>query len=400
MRMLAIAVRWGVNSLGTALPGWLALARAKSLADVAKAAALLDKGPLALNLYAADATGAVGRWGVGGLPVRANAARLPLRGWSSEGRWTAVTGLSSVCAEKGTDAVVSANEAHLDARNAKYPAHAYADHAYRARRIRERLSEQPRVGVDACRELQRDVLDLAAVELLPHVKRALSRPEATSHPVLARAIPLVQDWQGEARADSGAAALFYVAIFGHLLRDLFPEQRFGPLARLWRYAWWGVAKIVTAPTSPWFPSEEDKDRALVGAFTRAASWLAERQGGDPAAWSWGAVNELALRHPLAFHETFAAGAPEPWAAPGSPFTVLQHRIAGAEPPYRIVLAPVARMIADLSTDEVKLALPSGQSGQVRSAHLVDQLEAWRRGDYLTLRLGVEVTGDTIELVPG
>ncbi|MEW6272111.1 MAG: penicillin acylase family protein [Thermodesulfobacteriota bacterium] len=400
MGVLGIALRWGVNSLGSALPGWLALARASSLAEVEKAAALLDKGPLALNLYAADATGAVGHWGIGGLPVREAAARLPVRGWCGEGRWTAVSGLSAVCAQRRGDVVVTANEAHLDARTAKYPAHAYGDHAYRARRIRERLAEQPRVTVDACRELQRDVVDLAAVDVLPHVKRALARPEVASHPALARAVPLLQEWQGEARADSGAAALFYVAMFGHLLRDLFPEQRFGPLARMWRFAWWGVAKIVAAPTSPWFPTEDDKDRALVGAFGRAATWLAETRGDDPSSWSWGALHELAPRHPLAGHESFAAGAPEPWAAPGSPFTVLQHRLAGTAPPYPIVLSPVARMIADLSTDEVKLALPTGQSGQVRSAHLLDQVEAWRRGDCLTLRLGVEVTGDTTELVPG
>jgi penicillin amidase len=400
MGVLAIAVRWGVNSLGSALPGWLALARATDLDEVGRAAAVIDKGPLALNLYAADASGAVGRWGTGGLPAREPAARLPVRGWCGEGRWSAVVGLSTVCNERSRDTVVSANEAHLDARAAQYPAHGYADHPYRARRIRERLAEMPRVTVEACRELQRDVLDLAAVELLPHVKRVLERPDAASHPALSRAVPLLQSWRGEATSDSGAAALFYVAMFGHVLRELFPEQRFGPLPRLWRFAWWGLAKILAAPTSPWFASEDDKARMLIGAFARAATWLAETQGDDPTRWSWGALHHLALRHPLAGHESFATGAPDPWAAPGSPFTVLQHRMAGTEPPYPVVLAPVVRMVADLATDEVKLALPTGQSGHVRSTHLVDQLEAWRRGDHLTLRLGVEVTGDTIELVPG
>ena len=169
---------------------------------------------------------------------------------------------------------------------------------------------------------------------------------------------------------------------------------------MWRFAWWGAARIVTAPTSPWFGSEEDKDRMLVGAFGRAAAWCAERMGNDPAAWTWGALHELAPRHPLGSHETFAAGAPAAWPAPGSSFTVWQHRFAGAEPPYPVVLSPAVRMVADLSGDEVRLALPTGESGRVNNPHLLDQLEAWRTGGCLTIRLGGEVTGDITELVPG
>jgi penicillin amidase len=400
LKQLGVAVRWGVNSLGSALPGWLALARATSLTDVGVAAAALDKGPLALNLYAGDADGAVGHWAVGALPVREAAARLPLRGWCGEGKWTAVSSLSSVKTNGAGDVVVTANEAHLDVQDGRYPAHAYADHAYRARRIRDRLAGTARVDVEACRALQRDVHDLAAEDLLPQVKRALARPEAAADEVLSRARPLLDSWDGAAEADSGAAALFYVAMFGHVLRELFPEQRYGPIARHWRFAWWGVARILNAPVSPWFPGEEEKDRMLIGAFARAAAWLAERQGPDPAAWSWGALHELAPRHPLAGHESFAAGAPAAWAAPGSPFTVLQHRFDRPAPPFPVVLGPSVRMIADLATDEVRLALPLGQSGNVKSGHLTDQMEAWRRGDALTIKLGAEVTGDTTDLVPG
>jgi penicillin amidase len=43
---LALAVRWGVNSLGSSLPGWLAVARSASIGELAKATAALDKGPL------------------------------------------------------------------------------------------------------------------------------------------------------------------------------------------------------------------------------------------------------------------------------------------------------------------------------------------------------------------
>jgi penicillin amidase len=398
---LALAVRWGVNSLGSSLPGWLAVARAASVREVGRAASALDRGPLALNLCVGDAEGNVGRFGIGSLPVRDAVARLPVRGWLGEGRWTTTTGLSTLAAAQGTDVVVSANEAHVDARAARYPAHAYADHSYRARRIREVVATASTASVEACAALQRDVLDLAAQDLLPIVKRALARPEAAQHEPLARVLPALQTWQGEAGADSPAAAVFYVALIGNVLRELFPETRFGPLARTWRFAWWGATKILAAPVSPWFASEDDKDRMLIAAFAKAASWCAERMGAEPAAWSWGALHLLAPQHPLAgAHEGFAAAAPAGWPSPGSPFTVWQSRFPSAEPPYPVVLAPSVRMVADLAGDEVRLALPTGQSGRVSSPHLLDQLDAWRHGGCLTLHLDGEKSGEITELVPG
>ena len=399
---LGLAVRWGVNSLGTALPGWLAVARATSVAEVGRAAAVMDKGALALNVCAGDSAGSVGHFAVGGLPLRDAQARLPVRGWLAETRWTAVTGLSTVCSVQGGDVVVSANEAHLDAKAARYPAHAYADHAYRARRIRTQLDEGGNRGVQGALELQRDVVDLAARDLLPMVRSALGRAQPGEHPSLAAIAPALAEWNGEAGAGSGAAAVFYVAFAAIAPRELFPESRFGPLARFWRQAWWGVTKILAAPSSPWFASEEERDRALLGMLDRAAAQCADLLGPDAASWTWGALHPLVLRHPLWFHETFAAGVAADWPAPGSPFTVLQHRWGDAQPtpPFPVALGPSVRMVADLATDEVHLILPGGESGRVEGGHFVDQVGVWRSGGSLAVKLQPDTAGDIIELVPG
>lgn len=399
---LALAVRWGVNSLGTALPGWLGVARAASVAELGRAAAAMDRGALALNLCAGDAAGAIGHFGVGGLPVRDAQARLPVRGWLPEIRWTAVTGLSGICSRQASDVVVSANEAHLDAAAATYPAHAYADHAYRARRIRERIEAGGSRDVAAALLLQRDVVDLAACDLLPAVKAALGRIEPETHPALALIAPALAEWNGEAAADSAPAAVFYVAFAGLAPHELFPEARFGPLARFWRQAWWGVTRIIAAPSSPWFANEEERDRGLLGLLDRAAAWCAGKMGPDPAAWTWGALHPLSLGHPLSFHETFAAGVAEGWSAPGSPFTVLQHRWGDAQPtpPFPVALGPSVRMVADLATDEVHLVLPGGESGRLDGGHLLDQVDVWRNGGSLTVKLQPETAGDITELVPG
>jgi penicillin amidase len=336
------------------------------------------------------------------LPVRDASARLPVRGWTTDTRWTAVSGLSTLTGLRGTEAVVSANEAHLEARAAVYPAHAYADHAYRARRIKEQLDCGAGRDVAGALALQRDVVDLAARDLLPIVRRVLADLPEGEYTALRSVAPALAAWDGTASAESAPAALFYVAFLSFAPRELFPEGRFGPLARFWRQAWWGVTKILSAPSSPWFANEEERDRALRALLERASAWCAERMGPEPSGWTWGALHEIALRHPLSFDAAFASGVAETWPAPGSPFTVLQHRWADAHaaPPFPVALGPAVRMVADLSTDEVHLVLPGGESGRVDGGHLLDQVPLWRSGGSLTLKLQAESTGDTTELVPG
>jgi penicillin amidase len=401
-RAPAFALRWGLNSHGTALGGWLAMARARSIEDVAAAAALLDHGSLALNLVVGDKTGEVGHWGIGSVPVRDPLARFPVFGHRGEAKWSGVMPLSRSVARCNPDEgfVLSANEGHVAPNGASYPIHGYGDHPYRARRIRQVLEGQPSSDVGSCQQLQRDVLDLAAVDLLPYVKRALASPVANPSSALAAAAPLLAEWDGVATAESGAAAVCYLGLFTYALPELFPEPQYGPLAKHWRFAWFGAAKILAAPTSPWFADEAAKDAFLIRAFSRAADWLAERFGPDPAGWSWGEIHPCVPRHPLWFHESFAVGAPPGWSAPGSPFTVLQHRFSAPVPPFAVTIGPSVRMVADLAGDEVQLALPSGESGQVASPHLIDQISAWRNGQYLTLRLTSEIAGDTTELVSG
>lgn len=399
---LGLAVRWGVNSLGTALPGWLAIARATSVADIARAVPAIDKGVLALNLCAGDFAGNVAHFGVGGLPMRDTSARLPVRGWLGEARWTAVTGLSTISTRRTSDVVVSANEAHLDPRSVTYPAHAYADHAYRARRIREQLDSGAGADVAGTLSLQRDVVDLAACDLLPVVRRALEHLPEGQYAALRAVAPALAGWDGTAAADAAPAAVFYVALTSFAPRALFPEGRFGPLARFWRQAWWGVAKILSAASSPWFADEDERDRALLGLLDGASAWCAERMGPDPSGWTWGMLHEVALRHPLSADDGFAAGVAEAWPAPGSPFTVLQHRWTDVHvaPPFPVALGPAVRMVADLATDEVHLLLPGGESGRLDGGHLLDQVALWREGGSLTVKLQPEATGDTTELVPG
>lgn len=391
-RLPAVAVRWGVQSLGSAVPGWLALARARSLEDVGRAAALLDHGPLAIELVGGDSSGAVGRWTAGGQPLREGRAPLPVRGWCAEGAWKGVQRLSSAAhSASATDAVPLAAGSEGPAERAAWSA---------VRRARELVSTAAKLGADDCAAMLLDTVDVSARELLPLFHGALAGMDAAAAGA-AEAASLIRAWDGEAAADSAGAALFYVAMLHVLPRELFPESRFGPLARHGGLTWPAVARILAADSSPWFADPTARDRALGSALARAAMWLASELGPEPQRWSWGALHPLAVAHPLASsHDAIAASALAVCPASGSPGSVLEHGFSRLEPPFAVTRAPVARMVADLATDETRLALASGQSGQCGGADLVDPVEAFRAGRSTAIGLTGQPSGDLSELVPG
>ncbi len=399
-RSPGVALRWGGNPIGSAIAGWVGVMRARNLAEVASAAEGIDRGPLPVRLVAADADGAVGSWLLGGCPVRDAQAKLPVRGWLGEAQWRAVEGLSrSVERGEAVGGVVVAGAGTVAAASVELPTIAgELPGRHAARRLAQLLGRDEPIGTDTCAGALRDVLDLAVADVLPEVRRALDSPQAAADPRLAPLRPMLLAWRGEAAADSAAAALTYLALLVFLPAELFPASRFGPLASDLHLLWPVLARLLAAPVSPWFAGEEAKASALCAALGRAADWLREQLGGDSQAWSWGAIHRAEPRHPLATEERFATGPPTP--AAGSAFTVWQRATRRLEVPFTVAGGPVARMIVDLASDEVQLALPAGESGRMDTAHALDQAEAWREGRLLTLRLTSEVAGEIRELVSG
>ena len=248
------------------------------------------------------------------------------------------------------------------------------------------------------------MVDLAARELLPEVKRALGRPEAREHEALSRALPMLAGVGGRSdRRLGAAAAVFYVAIFGHVLRELFPEARFGAARATWRFAWFGLSRILTAPTSPWFPGDDEKDAMLRrrvrarGGLVRGADGAATRR-----AWTWGALHEFAPRHPLACARDVRGRRAGCMAGAG----LAVHRAAAsrgrrAEPPYPVV-AVTGRAHGGGSLD--RRGPPGPADGRVGSRREPAPGRSARglahRRQHHGASCGTDTTGDITELVPG
>jgi penicillin amidase len=152
----------------------------------------------------------------------------------------------------------------------------------------------------------------------------------------------------------------------------------------------------------WFA---DWDREIRGALRVAEQVLRSRFGADPAAWTWGDVRPLTLRHALGeqkpFDRLFNIG-PIRWSGDFS--TVSQ---SGA-PPLNPLGNPSAiaslRMVVDVGDwDASRFSLPGGQSGNPLSPHYGDQVEPWRTGAGVPMPYSeaavAQATVETLHLVP-
>lgn len=356
-RPVALSLCWGANSLGTALPGLAALARSESTDETLENASLFDRSPFALDIAIVDGAGHVARVLAGARPTRDGAARLPVRGWMSEARWSGVEPLPRAdSAEEGgvafANGVAAAggNEAVL---------------RYRAAQLEK--CAQDLADPDALDAIARDASDAAAASVLPQVRAIL----AAAGPEVARAREALDAWDGEASEASAGAAVFYVALSPHLVEGLLPASRLGPIASCRELAWSAVLRILGAEN----PTEEQRT-AIVGAFADAERWLSETLGAESRTWTWGRVLTLQADHPCPDPDQLP---PTPVAASGSPFTVLGQRFTGGKPPFRVDVATGARVVVDLSTKDTRIVSERGEA---------------------VVRLGEKPKSERVELVSG
>jgi penicillin amidase len=130
------------------------------------------------------------------------------------------------------------------------------------------------------------------------------------------------------------------------------------------------------------PGVEGKDATLRAAFARAVEDLKARLGGDPAAWTWGALHTIELQHPVG--RASAALAPlfnrGPFPLSGHTNTVNKGEFP--EEDYRVKSGPSMRQITDLADlPRAWGVIPSGQSGVPASPHYDDLLPLWLAGEY-------------------
>jgi penicillin amidase len=150
--------------------------------------------------------------------------------------------------------------------------------------------------------------------------------------------------------------------------------------------------------------EADRRQLLLSTLLDAGRELQDKEGLDPALWSWGAMHTMTFRHSLdrlpGAKALFDLG---PVARPGDGNTVDATGTGNAG--FQQIAGASYREIFDLSNWDNALAINTpGQSGQPGSRHYADLLPLWEAGQYFPLAYSNDAVDqnatDVLTLVPG
>ena len=357
------------------------------------------------NLVYADADGRTMYYATGRLPIRridgdVVAGDRVFDGSAGEGEWEGFEpfGRSSwdgfvPFEEKphaiDPDVLSTANQRVIDD-----PIHYVgADYAapFRGARIAERLDavisgDEP-IDPDFHRELQRDVRDGRADQLVPDLVAAIEERDASAGGAsgsgaserVRDAAATLDDWDHRMAADSRGALLFdrwidrfRALVFGAAFDAVDLDETYYPND-------WVLA---TLPADDPLFDDRSRGEAMVAALAAALDEI------DEAGWeTYGDRNSTAaITHPLGGEASFLNYETRP--ADGSPATVMNYRADDAVgSSWRMVVRP---------GEDATAVIPGGNSGDYFSEHYDDQLRDWLENDQKPMALDPD--GDAGERV--
>ncbi len=354
------------------------------------------------NQVYADTSGNIG-WKPGGLaPVRPNwDGLLPVPG---DGRyeWSGYRDMDELPVEFNPERgwVATANEMNLPAGYDVPLGWEWAG-PYRRQRIDEVLNADDAMTVEGAVRLQTDYVSIPARRLHALLGRAKPLPEAGP------ALELLGGWNAELAADSAAAALFEVWWRRHL------EDEVGRR----------MAAALGAGEDPLPVQDENllrileeldprlgdrprraRDEALLDSLRAAWADVSERLGPDPAAWRWGDLHQIALRHPLSAHlpDDIRRLADVGPAERGGSGDTVGNTSYGDN--FNQRSGASFRMVIDVGNWDASVAMNNpGQSGDPRSPHYRDLFEPWAADQAFPLLYTrpaiLEAAEARIELIP-
>ncbi|MBB4632635.1 penicillin acylase family protein [Sphingosinicella soli] len=377
----AYAIRSVWSQPGTsayAAASWLA--GASSWEDFRKAADHWGTPPL--NLIWADEGGTIGWTAAGLTPVRPNwDGLLPVPG---DGRfeWNgflAPRRLPSVM-NPAQGWIATANERNVPK---DHPADVqigfeFADRS-RYDRLAQILSGAERVSVADAAAMQMDTRDLSALRLVA-LLGGMKGWDADSE----TALRLMREWDGDARADSAAAAIASTWLASHLGRTLVSHVVRPEAQALVTRASADAALHAFEAGDPLLGPDAAATTQAVLKEGLAATLddLRTRLGPDMARWTWGGVHQIELKPSTAALEGVDARASltvGPLPVGGTGTTVA---LAAPGKDLQALHGPSVRIVMDVGDWDKSLFMNMpGQSADPASPHYRDFLSGWLEGRF-------------------
>ena len=389
----ALSLRWVGKEAGTA--GYLASLSVDRAQNWKQFLAALERWKLPPeNLVYADVDGNIGEQSAGLTPIRSWTGLLPVTGNDGTHEWSGFLPLDQLPRTFNPPEgwFATANNRTIP-ETYKYKV-GYDWSQYRVERIRQVLSglaeKQHVISLKDVEGLQNDVYSLPADQLIRMLPRHGEGPEA-------RFLTMLKDWDRLLRSPSAPGGLYEV--WERHIRKAVLEKIAGALAPEFSdylNTQQAVDYLKSLPVA-------DRQQLLLSTLLDAGQEMEQKEGPDPALWSWGAMHTMTFRHALdqapGAKSLFDLG---PVARPGDGNTV--DATGSGKSGFQQTSGANYREIFDLSNWDNSLAINvPGQSGQPQSKHYSDLLAIWAAGQYFPLVYSKEAVEqnamDELRLVP-
>ena len=333
-------------------------------------AALKRYGGSMQNFVYADRDGNIGWYAAGRVPLRKTGdGSLPYDGAGDEGAWTGYVPFEELpqIYNPNEGIIVTANQRTVGKTYKYHDLIARTYYPYRARRILDLLSGNPKLTIDDMKAVQFDTFSIVNSRFA----REIVNQKAASEDVLR----LLAAWDGRMNADSKAALVtdeIRRVFRGKILASNLGAERARNVSLPNDAAFFDW--IISEKPKEWLPKEFANYADLLRQSEKdARANLTKQLGADESKWSWGAVAKINLAHPLAVAplvgSLFAIESLPQNGSGGSGATPN----VGASVSMRFIAAPG-------NWDATRLVIPSGESGDPKSLHWKDQLNAWYTGN--------------------
>ncbi|HEY8026708.1 MAG TPA: penicillin acylase family protein [Burkholderiaceae bacterium] len=393
-------------------------------------AAAKDFGSPQQNMVYADVDGNIGFVAPGRVPVRKAENDLhglaPAPGWDARYDWDGFIPFDALPQQfnPASHKVFTANQKIVPD---DYPYFLTSEWTmpYRADRIGALLASRPTHNLESFAAMQKDVVSLAAQELLPLVRDTTAQSaEAT------QALQRLQNWNGEMAANLPEPLIFN-AWMRELSRAMFAEKLGDSLMKdYWdlRNVQGGMVNVLKnkemqdrwcrpagaskpgaggAPDAPVTPNAQGCAAQKSAALDTALAGLRKLYGADMAQWKWGDAHMARSEHrPFGKVPFLAKIFDIRVPSPGDTYTidVGRYDLRNESEPFANRHAASLRALYDLSNlDNSQFIHSTGQSGNVMSPLYRNFNQRWVEGKYvpmLTRREAVEkVKAGQLKLMP-
>jgi penicillin G amidase len=327
------------------------------------------------NLVYADVDGNIGEQSAGLTPIRSWTGLLPVSGSDGKHEWSGFVPLDQLPRTfNPADGFFATANNRTIPEDYKYKV-GFSWSTFRIDRIRQVLSgfpeKQRKIRVDDVEALQNDVYSIPADQLIRMLPRRSDGPEA-------RFLDMLKDWDRVLNSPSLAGALYEV--WERHLRAALLDKLAGASASEFRTHFGTQSALDYLKTMP----PADQQQVLLSTLADAGHEMEQKEGKDPALWSWGGMHTMTFRHSLdGFPGAKRLFDLDPIARPGDGNTV--DATGGDATGYLQEAGASYREIFDLSNWDNSLAINTpGQSGAPGSRHYADLLPFWSAGQYFPL----------------